>query len=70
MKKPIVYDTEFREDLGLDADGYHRIRMGKTIYCVKDNVIFIVDATGALNRLEEAGRSKYYLLDPVQYSLP
>ena len=58
MKKPIVYDTEFREDLGLDVDGYHRIRMGKTIYCVKDNVIFIVDATCALNRLEEAGLPK------------
>lgn len=63
MKKPIVYDTEFREDLGLDAEGYHRIRMGRTVYCVKENVIYTVDGAGTLNRLEEAGlpKSKWWI---------
>lgn len=59
MKKPIVYDTEFREDLGLDVDGYHRIRMGRTTYYVKDNVISIIDrATGDLKELVEADLPK------------
>ena len=44
MKKPIVYDTPFKpEYMGVDEDGYHRILMGRTTYCVKNNVISIVD---------------------------
>lgn len=57
MKKPIVYDTPFKpEYMGVDEDGYHRILMGRTTYCVKNNVISIVDrATGELKEHIEVG---------------
>jgi hypothetical protein len=59
MKKPIVYDTPFKPEYKGIVDGYHQILMGRTTYCVKDNVISIVDrATGELKELVEADLPK------------
>jgi hypothetical protein len=59
MKKPIVYDTPFQPEYKGLIDGYHQILMGRTTYCVKDNVISIVDrATGELKELVEADLPK------------
>ena len=59
MKKPIVYDTPFKPEYKGLADGYHQILMGRTTYCVKDNVISIIDrATGELKELVEADLPK------------
>ena len=44
----------FREDLGLDDEGFHRIRMGNTVYCVKDNTIYTLSADGQLTQVDEA----------------
>jgi len=44
----------FREDLGLDAAGFHRIRMGNTVYSVKNNEIYILNTAGELNRVDES----------------
>ena len=49
-----TFDKPFREDLGLDDAGFHRIRMGNTVYCVKDNVIYTLNTAGELNRVDEA----------------
>jgi len=49
-----TFDKPFREDLGLDVAGFHRIRMSNTVYCVKDNVIYKLTATGELNRVDES----------------
>ncbi|RZG64347.1 hypothetical protein EXE25_16885 [Acinetobacter bouvetii] len=49
-----TFDKPFREDLGLDAAGFHRIRMGNTVYCVKNNEIYILNTAGELNRVDEA----------------
>lgn len=49
-----TFDKPFREDLGLDDAGFHRIRMGNTVYCVKHNEIFILNTAGELNRVDEA----------------
>lgn len=35
-----AYTKPFREDLGLDDAGFHRIRMGNTVYSVKNNAIY------------------------------
>ena len=35
-----AYTKPFREDFGLDDAGFHRIRMGNTVYSVKNNVIY------------------------------
>ncbi|RLL16539.1 hypothetical protein [Acinetobacter chengduensis] len=35
-----AYTKPFREDLGLDDAGFHRIRMANTVYSVKNNVIY------------------------------
>lgn len=35
-----AYTKPFREDLGLDDAGFHRIRMSNTVYSVKNNVIY------------------------------
>ena len=48
-----TFDKPFREDLGLDDAGFHRIRMGNTVYCVKDNVIYTLNTAGELNRVDE-----------------
>ena len=48
------FTKPFREDLGLDSTGFHRIRMGNTVYCVKDNVIYTLNAAGELSRVAEA----------------
>ena len=59
MKKPIVYDTPFKPEYKGLVDGYHQILMGRTTYCVKDNVISIIDrATGDLKELVEADLPK------------
>lgn len=59
MKKPIVYDTPFKPEYKGLVDGYHQILMGRTTYCVKDNVISIIDrATGELKELVEADLPK------------
>ena len=59
MKKPIVYDTLFKPEYKGLVDGYHQILMGRTTYCVKDNVISIIDrATGELKELVEADLPK------------
>lgn len=34
------YDQPFRLDMGKDEDGYHRIRLGRTIYGAKDDHIY------------------------------
>lgn len=49
-----TFNKPFREDLGLDVAGFHRIRMGNTVYCVKDNVIYTLNTAGELNRVDEA----------------
>jgi len=49
-----TFDKPFREDLGLDDAGFHRIRMGNTVYCVKNNEIYILNTAGELNRVDEA----------------
>jgi hypothetical protein len=49
-----TFDKPFREDRGLDANGYHHIFMAHETYCVKDNVIYKLTATGELNRVDEA----------------
>lgn len=49
-----TFDKPFREDLGLDVAGFHRIRMGNTVYCVKDNVIYTLNTADELNRVDEA----------------
>ncbi|AYA04602.1 hypothetical protein BEN74_18635 [Acinetobacter sp. WCHAc010034] len=48
------FTKPFREDLGLDSTGFHRIRMGNTVYCVKDNMICTLNAAGELSRVDEA----------------
>ncbi|WP_374572614.1 hypothetical protein [Acinetobacter sp.] len=48
------FTKPFREDLGPDNAGFHRIRMGNTVYCVKDNVIYTLNAAGELNLVDEA----------------
>ena len=48
------FTKPFRKDKGLDADGFHRILMGNTIYCVKDNVIYTLNAAGELSPVDEA----------------
>lgn len=48
------FTKPFREDLGLDSTGFHRIRMGNTVYCVKDNVIYTLNAAGELSRVDES----------------
>ena len=59
MKKPIVYDAPFKPEYKGLVDGYHQILMGRTTYCVKDNVISIIDrATGDLKELVEADLPK------------
>ena len=47
------FTKPFREDLGLDNTGFHRIRMGNTVYCVKDNVIYTLNAAGELSLVDE-----------------
>ncbi len=49
-----TFDKPFREDLGLDDAGFHRIRMGNTVYCVKNNEIYILNTAGELNRVDES----------------
>ena len=49
-----TFDKPFREDLGLDTAGLHRIRMGNTVYCVKDNVIYTLETDGQLIKVDEA----------------
>jgi len=48
------FTKPFREDLGLDNTGFHRIRMGNTVYCVKDNLIYTLNAAGELSRVDES----------------
>ena len=48
------FTKPFREDLGPDNAGFHRIRMGNTVYCVKDNVIYTLNAAGELSRVDES----------------
>lgn len=49
-----AYTKPFREDLGIDDAGFHRIRMGNTVYCVKDNVIYTLSADGQLTQVDES----------------
>lgn len=49
-----TFKKPFREDLGPDNAGFHRIRMSNTIYCVKDNVIYTLNAAGKLSCVDEA----------------
>lgn len=49
-----AYTKPFREDLGLDEAGFHRIRMSNTVYCVKDNTIYTLSADGQLTQVDEA----------------
>ena len=48
------FTKPFREDLGPDNAGFHRIRMGNTVYCVKDNVIYTLNVAGELSRVDES----------------
>lgn len=34
------YDQPFRLDMGKDEDGYHRVRLGRTIYGAKDDHVY------------------------------
>lgn len=47
------FTKPFREDLGPDNAGFHRIRMGNTVYCAKDNMIYTLNAAGELNLVDE-----------------
>ena len=49
-----THNKPFRKDLGLDDAGFHRIRMGNTVYCVKNNVIYILSADGRLTQVDES----------------
>lgn len=49
-----TFDKPFREDLGLDDAGFHRIRMGNTVYCIKNNVIYTLSADGQLTQVDES----------------
>ncbi|RKG33019.1 hypothetical protein [Acinetobacter tianfuensis] len=49
-----AYTKPFREDLGIDDAGFHRIRMGNTVYCVKDNLIYTLSADGQLTQVDES----------------
>ena len=48
------FTKPFREDRGLDANGYHHIFMAHETYCVKDNVIYKLTSAGELSRVDEA----------------
>ena len=48
------FTKPFREDLGPDNAGFHRIRMSSTVYCVKDNVIYTLNVAGELSRVDES----------------
>lgn len=49
-----AYTKPFREDLGLDDAGFHRILMGKTVYSVKNNVIYTLSENGQLTQVDES----------------
>ena len=49
-----TFKKPFREDRGLDANGYHHIFMAHETYCVKDNVIYKLTSAGELSRVDEA----------------
>lgn len=49
-----THNKPFRKDLGLDDAGFHRIRIGNTVYCVKNNVIYILSADGRLTQVDES----------------
>ena len=48
-----AYTKPFREDLGLDDAGFHRIRMANTVYSVKNNVIYTSE-NGQLTQVDES----------------
>jgi len=48
------FTKPFRKDKGLDANGFHRILMGNTIYFVKADVIYTLNAAGELSPVDEA----------------
>ena len=48
-----AYTKPFREDFGLDDAGFHRIRMGNTVYSVKNNVIYTSE-NGQLTQVDES----------------
>ncbi len=48
-----AYTKPFREDLGLDDAGFHRIRMGNTVYSVKNNVIYTSE-NGQLTQVDQS----------------
>lgn len=48
-----AYTKPFREDLGLDDAGFHRIRMANTVYSVKNNVIYTSE-NGQLTRVAQS----------------
>ncbi len=49
-----AYTKPFREDLGLDDAGFYRIRMGNTVYSVKNNVIYTLSENGQLTQVDES----------------